>query len=79
LLGLSPPTAARAAGSGILAGIVYHLYNGYWFVLPVVALLFVSIHRAHPRRATLIAGYATGALAALAVPLALGGSFGGMR
>ncbi|MCX6951943.1 MAG: hypothetical protein NTV51_07230, partial [Verrucomicrobia bacterium] len=32
VVGLGPPTLARAFLCGLLTGATYHLYNGYWFL-----------------------------------------------
>ena len=76
-VGLGRPTAVAALGGGLLTGIAYHLYNGYWFAVPVVALAFVLAHRRDPRALRLIILYGIALALSLALPVALGRWAGG--
>ena len=70
LIGLGGRRSLRA---GLLAGATYHLYNGYWYVLPVLFLLHALDVTAPPegRRRRLVR-FAGGAALALAIPLLIG-------
>lgn len=63
----------RSLRAGLLAGATYHLYNGYWYLLPVLFLLHGWDVTAAPegrlRRLTWFAG---GAALALAIPVLIG-------
>lgn len=79
LIGMRFPSSGRTVVCGAIAGTVYHLYNGYWFVVPLCALLHTVSHWNHPRRKLRIALYVTGVFAALTVPIMIGGLAGGAR
>jgi len=67
----------RLAG-GVLAGLTYHLYNGYWFLVPLAGLW--SLRRepvANGRRP--LAPWLAGAVAGLGGPLLVGSVFGGAK
>ena len=77
VVGLGAPTRRRSFAAALLAGLTYHLYNGYWFLVPVVALLLLLAWRGAPQRAQLTAAAAAGLALALGAPVALGASLGG--
>ena len=77
VVGLGTPTLLRATVAGLLTGITYHLYNGYWFLVPVVALVLGLVWRSAPQRGRLIVGLVAGSGLALALPVALGATVGG--
>lgn len=60
--------------SGLLVGLTFHLYNGYWFLVPVGALWWWLRRRG--AGATLFA-WAAGAAAGLGLPLLVGTLAGG--
>ncbi len=71
------PTLLRAACAGLLTGACYHLYNGYWFLVPVVSLVLFFRWWAEARRVGLIGSAAVGVLVALGLPVGLGLAVGG--
>jgi hypothetical protein len=77
LAGLGAPTVPRAALCGILAGCAYHLYNGYWFLPPLVFLAYSFVWWGQPRRAALAAALGAGFALAFGVPLLVGTIAGG--
>ena len=79
LAGLGAPTVPRAALCGILAGCAYHLYNGYWFLPPLVFLACLGGWRLQPRRALLASALGAGFAFAVALPLLLGTMAGGAQ
>lgn len=63
----------RSLGTGLLAGACYHLYNGYWYLLPVLFLLHGWDVTAPPDgRLRRLARFTGGAALALAVPVMIG-------
>jgi hypothetical protein len=70
--GAGNPGAGRAAASGLLAGCAYHLYNGYWFLAPVVLLVFAAGSRGHPRRSRLACIWGAGFFLGFGAPLLAG-------
>jgi hypothetical protein len=77
LVGLKAPSAGRALLCGLLAGCAYHVYNGYWFLPPVVALVFGTHWAGEGRRASLFAMLGTGMTLGLGLPLLVGTLAGG--
>jgi len=71
------PSSARAAAAALLLGLAYHLYNGYWFTLPVAAALLAWSWRRAPRFPGLLASAALVGAATLAAPVALGHALAG--
>jgi hypothetical protein len=79
LAGMGARSPGRAALCGILAGCAYGLYNGYWFLPPLVLLLLAGAWRGRPRRAVLVSALAAGFALALGAPLAVGALAGGSQ
>lgn len=79
LAGLGGATPPRAALCGILAGCAYHLYNGYWFLPPIVFLACACAWRRLPRRAALAWALGAGFALAVGAPLVAGTLAGGGR
>jgi hypothetical protein len=77
--GLGAPTVPRAALCGILAGCAYHLYNGYWFLPPVVSVAYAFMWRGQPRRGFLASALGAGFVLAFGAPLAVGTIAGGAQ
>jgi hypothetical protein len=77
LAGLGAPTAKRAVLCGMLAGCAYHLYNGYWFLPPVVFLAYFGAWRGEQRRMALAAALGGGFALAMGTPLFIGTLAGG--
>lgn len=77
VVGLGAPTTVRAGASGFILGLSYHLYNGYWFLVPVVALVLLLAWRPAPLLSRRFLVAASGLLLALLAPLALGAALGG--
>jgi hypothetical protein len=79
LIGMGSPTETRAALCGILAGLAYHIYNGYWFLPPVVALA-VAVHwRGNARVLRLLCALTAGLLLGVGLPLLVGTIAGGAQ
>ena len=79
VVGAGAPGAGRAAASGLLAGCAYHLYNGYWFLAPVVLLVFAGASWGQPRRSRLACAWAAGFALGIGVPLLAGSLAGGIQ
>lgn len=63
----------RSVWAGLLAGAMYHLYNGYWYLLPMLFLLHGWDAAAAPTgRLRRLLYFAGGGALALALPVALG-------
>ena len=77
VVALGRPTLPRALVAGLLTGTAYHLYNGYWFLVPLVAGVIALVWRREPSRSRLALGAATGLFLSLAAPVALGALLGG--
>ncbi len=77
LVGLKAPTIGRAALCGVLAGCAYHVYNGYWFLPPVVALVYTTSWWSDVRRARLVSMLCGGLALGLGLPLLVGTLAGG--
>lgn len=63
--------------SGLLAGLTHHLYNGYWFLVPVTGALALGLFRSGPQRWPRWAGWGLGTMAGFALPAAIGWLAGG--
>ncbi|MEO6568465.1 MAG: hypothetical protein ABIO94_06845 [Opitutaceae bacterium] len=79
VLGLQTPTAWRGFACGIFAGACYHLYNGYWYLVPVVWSIYVATNWRRADRARLWFSCTAGLLAAMLVPMGIGWAAGGPR
>lgn len=77
VVGLRAATRARAFACGLLVAAAYGLYNGYWYLVPVVGLVHAFSVRDEAGARRLIAGFATGAGLGLALPIAFGTLVGG--
>lgn len=62
--------------SGLLTGLTYHVYNGYWFLVPAAALWLAHVRRIFSQRPALTAWLA-GAAVGLGGPLLVGTLAGG--
>lgn len=79
VVGLGPQATWRSAAAGILTGCSYHLYNGYWFLVPVVILLLALAWRTEARPPLHFLAAAFGLAVALAGPVGFGLAVGGAR
>lgn len=79
VLGLRSPTAVRAFACGFAGGLAYHLYNGYWYLVPAVWLIHAVANRSRPERIWLSTICAVGTLTSLAATVAIGWMAGGAR
>ncbi len=77
LVGLGAPSAGRAALCGFLAACAFHLYNGYWFLPPVVSLVFMGVWWRHPARSRVALAFAAGLASGMGAPLLAGTIAGG--
>jgi hypothetical protein len=77
VVGLRSPACWRAATCGVLAAFAYHLYNGYWFLPPAVALLLLAARRRVPGAWRAAGPWAAGLALGLASPLLVGSLAGG--
>ena len=77
LAGLGAPSAGRAALCGFLAGCAYHLYNGYWYLPPVVGFVFIGVWWTNPRRSRLALAWGGGLAIGIGAPLLAGTMAGG--
>lgn len=75
--GFSATRARQAAVAGALTAATFHLYNGYWYLVPVVATACAWWWRTHAGRRPLWVAGAAGAIAGLVLPLAIGTAAGG--
>ncbi|MEO6005736.1 MAG: hypothetical protein ABIZ04_22805 [Opitutus sp.] len=77
LFGFGKASIRSAVLCGSLAGTAYGLYNGYWYLVPIIWLIHLAWSRGRPqcRQNSLIAGCA--AAFAVALPMAIGWSLGG--
>lgn len=71
------PSPVRAAAAALCLGLTYHLYNGYWFTLPVAAGLLAWSWRPAPRFPALLATAALVGAVTLAAPVAVGVALSG--
>jgi len=62
----------RSFATGLLAGAVYHVYNGYWYLVPVVLTLHALDGDPERSRLRRLAGAGTGAALALLLPVLAG-------
>lgn len=77
IVGLGGPTPRRAFWSGALAAITYGLYNGFWFLVPVIWLTHAVAQRREVQAWRLRGWCASGAAVGLALPLLVGTLVGG--
>ncbi|HZZ19210.1 MAG TPA: hypothetical protein VFE25_07575 [Opitutaceae bacterium] len=77
LLGLGGRSNARVFLSGILACSVFLLYNGYWFLPPVVGLLFLRSWKGDPDIRAKAVAFALGGAAIAAAVFLIGTWAGG--
>lgn len=77
IVGLRAARPAAAAASGLLIGATYGLYNGYWFLVPVLWLVQAAARRRDPSRWRLLAWSAAGAATSLLLPVVVGATLGG--
>lgn len=66
-----------ALGGGLLTGITYHLYNGYWFLVPAGGVWWWMVCRPRPQSLRLGANWIIGTVAGLALPVGIGLLAGG--
>lgn len=76
-IGLARATPRRALACGILGGAAMGLYNGYWFLVPVVWFAHAWWWRREANRIRLVEWCTLGTVCALALPLAVGTVAGG--
>jgi hypothetical protein len=77
LVGLGGRRSLRA---GLLAGATYHLYNGYWYLLPVLFLLHgLDVTAASEGRLRRLVRFTGGAALALVIPVVIGVAVNGER
>ena len=75
LVGLNP---RRAGWCGLLAGATYHVYNGYWYLVPVVALVcYLGTGGGTGERIRRLVWFGLGAGTALALPVLVGVALAG--
>jgi len=79
IIGLRAPTSARALVGGLLGGCTYGLYNGYWFLVPLIWLVHTLAHWRSPRRWPVVAWHTVGILLALGLPVFMGAMLGGQQ
>lgn len=79
VVGVRSPTLPRALICGLLGGATYGLYNGYWYLIPIVWFVHALSCRSEPLRARLrlAAACAAGLLFTLLAPVLLGTLLGG--
>jgi hypothetical protein len=77
VVGLGAPSAPRAILCGVLAGFAFHLYNGYWFLPPVVSMVFALSWMGQPARIRLACFLGAGLALGLAAPVLIGTLAGG--
>lgn len=76
-VGLRSPVPWRAGACGALAACAYHLYNGYWYLVPVILAALWRAWREEPARARLAWSLGGGLVLGMGVPLAVGTLAGG--
>jgi hypothetical protein len=76
VLGLAPTSRGALAG-GLLAGLTYHFYNGYWFLPPAAFAWQCWWHWRTPGRNRLLGSWLAGGLAGGGLPLLIGTLAGG--
>lgn len=77
VIGLQAPTHLRAFACGIGTALTYHVYNGYWYVVPVVGVAYLLAQWQRAFSVKRLFAWAAGALLGLALPLAVGWAAGG--
>lgn len=77
LVGIRANRSGPAWTSGLLIGVTYGLYNGYWFLVPVIWLVHAVAHRSKPNRWRLMIWSALGTATSLLLPVAAGAALGG--
>ncbi len=76
-VGLRRLTPVRALICGLLAGIAYGIYNGYWYAVPVIWLVHLLACWREPQWWRLTTSCAAGATLAVVAPIAWGAGLGG--
>ena len=79
LIGLGPRSLPRVFLSGALAAAVYCLYNGYWFLPPVIAFLCLCSWKGDSRVISRVAAFALGAMALAGTVFLVGTWAGGSQ
>lgn len=69
----------RRLASGIFAGLTYHLYNGYWFLLPLAAWWSTRAAAPENRRRWFDPAWLTGGALGIGLPVVIGLACGGTR
>lgn len=77
IVGLGRPTHWRSLGCGLLVGLTYHVYNGYWYLVPVLWFAYGLGHRRDPRFRPLVLACAGGVALGLLLPVLAGLAAGG--
>lgn len=77
IVGLRAVSLRRSFLCGVLVAVSYHLYNGYWYLVPVIWLAHAWWWRGEPRRSRTAATMAAGTGLGLLLPIALGVLCGG--
>jgi len=77
IVGLRATRPFGAFLGGVLIGAIYGLYNGYWFLVPVIWLVLAAAHRHRPDRWRQWTSSAVGTVVALVLPVASGAALGG--
>jgi hypothetical protein len=79
LVGLGRPTFARSLGCGLLVGLTYHVYNGYWYLVPVLWCAHGLGHRRDSHFRQLVLACTIGVALGLLLPVLAGLTAGGAR
>ena len=79
IIGVRSTRPVAAWTCGLLVCATYGLYNGYWFLVPVIWLVHAVTHRCEPNRWRLMLGSALGTATGLLVPIVVGATLGGDR
>ncbi len=72
-------TGRRSLVVGLLAGVCFHIYNGYWYLVPVILVLHAVGRRESPGRWRRLVASGTGAAGGLLLPIAFGLAIGGRQ
>lgn len=77
LVGLRHARAGAAFGCGWLSVTAYHVYNGYWYLVPAIWLAYILTHRKACEGLRRYTAYAAGAALGFFLPIGLGVLAGG--